>query len=157
MLAGPTQYLTILLPSPTTVSFTVSTRPPSTPRTTALNLLRYTARVLLLFYVLLVNLAKLQPLIGSPRVDAYAELGLRVSLVGSLVSAVAERTEWWILVAVTGLLGYACLRRDYDGTDCLSPPSVIPFHSSILFGYLLGLFPTDRSHVYLSLYLTLEL
>ncbi|OAP59233.1 hypothetical protein AYL99_06531 [Fonsecaea erecta] len=130
MFSGPTQYLSIHLPSPATVSFTVSTRQP--PRAWSTNnrasshswfchlrrvpiftLTKYALRVLLVLYTVVVNLAKAQSDTQSPRLDAYADLGLKLSLVGGTIRAVAERAEWWVLAPVSLGIVYACLRRDY--------------------------------------------
>ncbi|KAH0832572.1 hypothetical protein AYO21_06034 [Fonsecaea monophora] len=132
MFTGPRQYLSIHLPSPTTVSFTVSTREPVQQPASLINrpssshllhlrrvpvfsLLKHALRILLVLLVLLVNLTKAR--IEAPRpssgLDAYADLGLKLSLVGGTIGAIADRAEWWVLAPVSLIVVYACLRRDY--------------------------------------------
>ena len=115
MFTASTQYLEVHLPSPTTVSFTVTTRRRPGSKISLLVLLRHALRVLLVFYVLLVNLAKVQAasLLGS--FDRYANFFLRLSLMNGLLRLVGENTEWWVLAPVSALLVWLCLRRDYVG------------------------------------------
>ncbi|OAL26206.1 hypothetical protein AYO22_04384 [Fonsecaea multimorphosa] len=133
MFAGPSQYLSIHLPSPTTVSFTVSTRQPggwsiNRPSSShshshssfrrvlppVFTLINYALRILLVLYIVLLNLAKAQSDVAQPsRLDAYTDLGLKLSLVGGSIRAVAERAEWWFLAPVSLVIVYVCLRRDY--------------------------------------------
>ncbi|KIW23685.1 uncharacterized protein PV07_11865 [Cladophialophora immunda] len=126
MFTGPSQYLSIHLPSPTTVSFTVSTRQPSQawsvkgspshsylPRVPVFTLIKYALRVLLVLGVVLVNLTKGRIDAPHSQLDAYVDLGLKLSLAGGTIRAIAEHAEWWILGPVSLGIIYACLRRDY--------------------------------------------
>ncbi|KIW65922.1 hypothetical protein PV04_08136 [Phialophora macrospora] len=129
MLLGPgMHHFSIHLPSPTTVSFTVSTHPvvsttkasrafvPPRVKLRIFTLLKHILRVILVWYTALVNVAKAQAVgsVGSSgRLDAYAALSLRLSLFSGFVRFVAEKTEWWILAPVSLGIVYACLRRDY--------------------------------------------
>ena len=132
MVLGPgAQYFSIYLPSATTVSFTVSTRPLYAPTSTktlrsllsrvpVLSLIKHIFRVLLISFALLANLAKVEDVLRSPIVNAYTEFWLRVSLLGGFVKLLAEKTEWWILVPVSLGIVYVCLKRDYVGTFVLT-------------------------------------
>ncbi|EXJ82830.1 phosphatidylinositol glycan, class H [Capronia epimyces CBS 606.96] len=147
MFTGTTQYLEVYLPSPTTVSFTVTTRRPRRPTATStstptsksrfkhrlrffkshiltLTVLRHVVRLVLVFYALLLNVAKAQhhrhhhhhqqdTTELNCAFDKYAQLALQLSLGGGLVKTLAERTEWWILVPLSLAVIYLCLRRDY--------------------------------------------
>ena len=115
MLPTSTQYLEVHLPSPTTVSFTVTTRRRPASKISLLALLRHALRVLLVFYVLLVNLAKAQTVFLLGSLDRYTNFFLRLGLMNGLLRLVAERTEWWVLAPVSSLLVWLCLRRDYVG------------------------------------------
>lgn len=156
MFSGPTQYLEVYLPSPTTVLFTVTTRRPRHNPAPALSpstpvskqhfnykyterlknvyhllwstVLRHTIRIMLVFYVLLFNVAKAQQYHhrrGTPTtatgtflafLDNYSDTALQLSVGGSLVKSIAERTEWWILAPLSLAVVYMCLKRDYVGT-----------------------------------------
>ncbi|KAJ9610258.1 hypothetical protein H2200_005035 [Cladophialophora chaetospira] len=128
MVLGPgAQYFSIHLPSATTVSFTVSTRPLYAPtsstktlpsllsRLPILSLIKHILRLLLISFTLLVNLAKVEDVARSPIVDAYAEFWLSISLLGGVVKILAETVEWWVLVPASLGTVYICLRRDYVG------------------------------------------
>src|ERR1700761_9446402 len=105
MVFGPSgQFLSIHLPSATTVSFTVSTRPlyppagasPKPPRSLLrtlpiLTLIKHVIRIFFVFCVLLVNATKLQVAAPSPRIDAYAAFWPKLSLLGGLINLVAEK------------------------------------------------------------------
>lgn len=123
------QHFSIYLPSPTTVSFTVSTLPLYDPaaqgNTTnrlshlwltkihVFRVLKYIARIVLVFYTLLINFTKAQTLAHSPRLDAYVDLWLGLSPFDRVVKVLAEKAEWWLLVPLSLAIVYACLRRDY--------------------------------------------
>ncbi|RVX67719.1 hypothetical protein B0A52_07842 [Exophiala mesophila] len=110
MFSRSTQYLDIYCPSPTTVSFTVNTRPRSTRKEQLLALVRHVLRVILILHVVLVTVAKL----GSGTVHDHVQILFRASLIGQgLVRRIAESTEWWLLVPLGLLIVYLCLRRDY--------------------------------------------
>ncbi|KAL2408582.1 hypothetical protein ABEF93_005204 [Exophiala dermatitidis] len=153
MFSGPTQYLEVYLPSPTTVLFTVTTRRPRHNPAPALSpstpvskqhfnykyterlknvyhllwstVLRHTIRIMLVFYVLLFNVAKAQQYHhrrGTPTtatgtflafLERYSDTALQLSVGGSLVKSIAERTEWWILAPLSLAVVYMCLKRDY--------------------------------------------
>jgi hypothetical protein len=138
MVLGPgMHHFSIHLPSPTTVSFTVSTRPLYGPVVSAttnasrahvpsrvkvkvriFTLLKNLLRMFLVLYTALVNVVKAQDSIlrSSARLNSYADLWLRLSLFSGFIKFLAEKAEWWILVPVSLGIVYACLRRDYVGT-----------------------------------------
>ncbi|KAJ4518825.1 hypothetical protein HRR78_001198 [Exophiala dermatitidis] len=80
---------------------------------------------MLVFYVLLFNVAKAQQYHhrrGTPTtatgtflafLDNYSDTALQLSVGGSLVKSIAERTEWWILAPLSLAVVYMCLKRDY--------------------------------------------
>ena len=124
-------YFSIHLPSATTVSFTVSTRPlyspassPKFPRSllrtsTILTLFEHAIRVSLVFCVALANIAKVQTTWG------YFESGVgvwsKLSLLSGPVRLVAEKTHWWILGLLSLAILFACARRDYVGMSSTLP------------------------------------
>ncbi|KIW97793.1 uncharacterized protein Z519_01377 [Cladophialophora bantiana CBS 173.52] len=134
MLTGSSQHLSIHFPSPTTVSFTVSTRQPypqawSTTRTSSYSyfpnvpiftLIKHALRILLTLCIVLINLTKVQTDGPPSRIDAYADFGLQLSLLGGTIRVIAERTEWWILAPMSLGIVWACLRRDYVGMGAVS-------------------------------------
>lgn len=127
--SGPSQYLAVYLPSPTTVSFTVTTRRPESSkfRATLRTLLRHTCRVLLIYLAILVNVVKAREnddVVDSNgtddgnNADYFLDAFLKFGGLGtatSLVKPLTERCEWWILAGVGLLVIYSCLRRDYVG------------------------------------------
>ncbi|EXJ57316.1 phosphatidylinositol glycan, class H [Cladophialophora yegresii CBS 114405] len=134
MILGPgMQYFSIYLPSPTTVSFTVSTRPlhnpvpvvststnssrVSIPRIKAriFTVLKHVLRALFVFVTALVNVVKAQGSVQSagPRLDAYADLLLHLSPFNSFIRFLADKAEWWVLASLSLVVMYACLRRDH--------------------------------------------
>lgn len=118
MLTGPAQYLEVHLPSPTTVSFTVTTRrqDPSKLRSRLITLFRHVCRVVLVFYTLLTNLIKGQQIFGFGALSSYVDFWLNWTLGSGLIKLFADRLEWWIIVPVSLMVMYLCLRRDYVGT-----------------------------------------
>lgn len=130
MLTGPTQHLQVHLPSPTTVSLTVTTRRQysSKLQLRLLTLLQHAFRVVLVYYVLLVAVAKGQDsLVSRPRdgdgrgaFDVYADFCLRASLGGSVARLVAQAVGWWVLAPLALGVVYLCLRRGYVGEWCPS-------------------------------------
>ena len=117
MLTGKAQYLEVHLPSPTTVSFAVSTRRQDTSklRFRLLTSLRHACRIMLVYYTFLANLAKAQRIFSFSVLHNYARFCLKFTLGSGLVELVAERLEWWMLVPLSLLVVYLCLRRDYVG------------------------------------------
>ncbi|KAK5028333.1 hypothetical protein LTS07_006424 [Exophiala sideris] len=115
MFSGKAQYLEVHLPSPTTVSFVVTTRRQDTSklRSRLLTLFRHVCRIVLVFYAFLINLAKAQQIFSFSRLQTYADLCLKFTLGSSLVKLVADRLEWWIIVPASLFVVYLCLRRDY--------------------------------------------
>ncbi|KAL6245024.1 hypothetical protein RBB50_007799 [Rhinocladiella similis] len=114
MFAGPSQYLEVYLPSPTTVSFTVTTRRPESSkfRANVQIFLRHTCRIFLAYSALLANAVKGRDVVvdGDAR---FLDVFLKLSLGSSLVKPLTERIEWWILALLSLLVVYLCLRRDY--------------------------------------------
>ncbi|ETI25648.1 hypothetical protein G647_02422 [Cladophialophora carrionii CBS 160.54] len=128
MILGPgMHHFSIYLPSPTTVSFTVSTRPLHVPvvstnssrvhiprvKARIFTFLKHVLRALLVFYTALVTVVKAQGSVQSASFDAYADLLLHLSLFSGFIRFLADKAEWWILVPVSLVVMYACLRRDY--------------------------------------------
>lgn len=133
MLTGPTQHLQVHLPSPTTVSLTVTTRRQYTSKLQLrlLTLLQHAFRVVLVYHVLLVAVAKGQDnLVSRPPADGdgdgrgafdvYADFCLRASLGGSVARLVAQAVGWWVLAPLALAAVYLCLRRGYVGECCPS-------------------------------------
>lgn len=122
MFAGPSQYLEVYLPSPTTVSFTVTTRRPESSkfRANVQIFLRHTCRIFLAYSALLANAVKGRDVVvdGDAR---FLDVFLKLSLGSSLVKPLTERIEWWILALLSLLVVYLCLRRDYVGKLLVLP------------------------------------
>lgn len=142
MLTGPTQHLQVHLPSPTTVSLTVTTRRQYTSKLQLrlLTLLQHAFRVVLVYHVLLVAVAKGQDnLVSRPPADGdgdgrgafdvYADFCLRASLGGSVARLVAQAVGWWVLAPLAMAVVYLCLRRGYVGECC--PPLMMGMDSRI--------------------------
>jgi phosphatidylinositol glycan class H protein len=120
MFSGPTQFLEIYCPSPTTVSFTVDTRQRSNSRQKLLTALRYGCRILLVLYVLLVNGAKAQSLTSQgSAADHYANFLINLTLIGQVIRTLAEVMEWWVLGPLSLVVLYACLKRDHTKESLL--------------------------------------
>ncbi|KAJ9502979.1 hypothetical protein H2202_001131 [Exophiala xenobiotica] len=120
MFSGPMQYLEVYLPSPTTVSFTVTTRRPQSSSKLRFRLgtfLRHAFRILLVYCALAVNIAKARDLVSlsSKAVQHYLNTCLQLSPGSSLIEPFAQRTEWWILAPLSLIVVYLCLKRDYVG------------------------------------------
>ncbi|KAK7892347.1 hypothetical protein LTR67_007443 [Exophiala xenobiotica] len=118
MFSGPMQYLEVYLPSPTTVSFTVTTRRPQSSSKLRFRLgtfLRHAFRILLVYCALAVNIAKARDLVSlsSKAVQHYLNTCLQLSPGSSLIEPFAQRTEWWILALLSSIVVYLCLKRDY--------------------------------------------
>ncbi len=126
MVLGPgAQYFSIHLPSATTVSFTVSTRPLYAPssstktfrtvlsRLPVLTLIKHVLRVVIVSFALLVNLAKAEDVLRSPIAGAYAEMWPTPGVLGSFVGLLSENLDWWLLAPVSLGIIYACMRKDY--------------------------------------------
>ncbi|KAK5209047.1 hypothetical protein LTR41_005446 [Exophiala xenobiotica] len=118
MFSGPMQYLEVYLPSPTTVSFTVTTRRPQSSSKLRFRLgtfLRHAFRILLVYCALAVNIAKARDLVSlsSKAVQHYLNTCLQLSPGSSLIEPFAQRTEWWILAPLSLIVVYLCLKRDY--------------------------------------------
>jgi hypothetical protein len=107
---APAAALTITSPSPTTISYSVSNK--RHPKSKAIARLRATARVVLIGYALLIDVAKAQT--GSTT-SWYIDLLLKISLTNPLVQIVATYADWWVLGLFTLLTLYVCLRRNYTG------------------------------------------
>jgi hypothetical protein len=115
MIARPSKTLTVDSPSPTTVSYSVSNK--RHPKSKLIARLRATARVVLICYALLIDLAKAQKTIGLGPVSSYTDLILKFSLTNPLVQLVASHADWWILAVLTAITLYVCLRRNYTGNS----------------------------------------
>ncbi|KAK5447817.1 hypothetical protein LTS15_009316 [Exophiala xenobiotica] len=117
MFSGPMQYLEVYLPSPTTVSFTVTTRRPQSSSKLRFRLgtfLRHAFRILLVYCALAANIAKARDLVSLRAVQYYLNTCLQLSPgSSSLIEPFAQRTEWWILAPLSLIVVYLCLRRDY--------------------------------------------
>lgn len=113
-----TLYLSSYSPSPTTVFYTVSTRPPNpSARARLLTLLKHAVRSLLVALVLLIILIKVQKTTTSEWewLDATLRTVQPTGLVGTLIQSLAEQHDWWIVIGVSLAVVYICLRRDYTG------------------------------------------
>lgn len=130
MVLGPSaQYFLIHLPSATTVSFTVSTRPLHALSTSTktfrsalstfpiLTLIKHVLRVLLVSFALLINLTKVEDVLRSPIANAYAEIWPILGPFGGFVKLLSEKTDWWVLVLISLGITYTCMRKDYVGTS----------------------------------------
>jgi hypothetical protein len=107
------QYLDIDCPSPTTVSFRVTTTTRNPSR--LLNLLRHGFRIFLAILAILVTITKLHVSISSEYIDLNV-LALSSFLPGfTTLTAVVERREWWMVLPLSFLIVYLCLKRDYVG------------------------------------------
>jgi hypothetical protein len=120
---SPATTQTTHSPTPTTISFLTSNK--RHPKSLLVSRLRATARVVLICYALLIDLAKAQTLLEVPQqVNSYINLILKVTLTSPLVYFVAGYLEWWVLALLTLGTGYVCLRRNYVGVSTLLlPPS----------------------------------
>lgn len=102
--------LRIQSPSPTTVKFTVSTRPShATLSSLFLAVFTFLARIFLAGLVILVNYAKWkmhQPLSLSLLPGTWAE---------PLFQRFAVTQPWWLVFLISGVIGYAVFRRGYTG------------------------------------------
>lgn len=113
MLSRPSTTLSILSPSPTTISFLVSNK--RHPKSKLVSRLRATARVVLISYALLIDVAKAQTILDLGSFSSYVDIILRFSLTNPLVHVVAGYADWWVLGLLTLLTLYVCLRRNYTG------------------------------------------
>ncbi|KIW10378.1 hypothetical protein PV08_11340 [Exophiala spinifera] len=118
MLQGPSQYLEVYLPSPTTVSFTVTTRRPESSklRANVRHFLRHTCRIVLVYLAVLANAVKARDvflLLDSDARRYHLDAILKLCLGSSWIRSLTERSEWWILTPLSLLVVYLCLRRDY--------------------------------------------
>lgn len=115
---SPPTTLTTHSPTPTTVSFLTSNK--RHPKSLLVSRLRATARVVVISYALLIDLAKAQTLLDlPPQVNAYINLILKLTLTNPLVYLVAGYVDWWVLALLTLGTGYVCLRRNYVGMSNL--------------------------------------
>ncbi len=135
MFSGPMQYLEVYLPSPTTVSFTVTTRRPQSSklRFRVGTLLRHAFRMVVVYFVLAANIAKARDIVSLGTVQHYLNTCLKLSPGTSLIEPFAQRIEWWILAPLSLIVVYLCLRRDYVGRSFYStplPPAAKSFFAS---------------------------
>jgi phosphatidylinositol N-acetylglucosaminyltransferase subunit H len=117
-------HFAIHLPSPTTVSFTVSTRPlfleePFTrrpwrwlPRGGYFTLTKHSLRIILVYLIILLNLAKIRGSVGVQYRDIIDSC-LKLSLLDNITKALAARLEWLALILASVIVIFLCLRRDY--------------------------------------------
>jgi phosphatidylinositol N-acetylglucosaminyltransferase subunit H len=117
-------HFAIHLPSPTTVSFTVSTRPLFIedwatqrpwrwlPRGGFFALMKHSLRVILMYFTILVNLAKTRGLFGV-QYHSIIDTCLKLSLLVNIIKPLAERLEWLVLIPASLVMVFLCLRRDY--------------------------------------------
>jgi len=112
MFACQAQHLDAYSPSPTTISYTVSTR--RRPISRFLNAALHGLRGLALFYVFLINKTKAQGLALAS--DNYFERLLCICPASGLIRVMAEKIDWWALGIITFAVLYLCLRRGYTGT-----------------------------------------
>jgi nicotinamide riboside transporter PnuC len=110
--------LTTHSPTPSSISFLTSNK--RHPKSLLVSRLRATARVVLISYALLIDLAKAQTLFDLPRhLNAYIDFLLKVTLTNPLVYVVAGYADWWVLGLLTVGTLYVCLRRNYIGVSNL--------------------------------------
>lgn len=113
MIARPSVALTIDSPSPTTISYSVSNK--RHPKSKLVARLRATARVVLISYAILIDLAKAKANIDLRYASDYIDLISKFSLTNPLVQLAASYVDWWILAVLTVITLYVCLRRNYTG------------------------------------------
>src|SRR5271170_5217735 len=113
MFSRSSHRLSIRSPSSTTISYTVSDR--LHPASRILTPLKHAIRVILISYVLLADLAKVQSSFNISGLDSSVEILLNVSLIGSFIRGVAKSYDWWVLLLCTASTLWLCLRRDYTG------------------------------------------
>jgi hypothetical protein len=146
MFAGPTQYLEVYLPSPTTVSFTVTTGTSTLHggkqqglsrrqmfKVRLLALIRTTFRLVLVYYAVLAGVVKarndaaavnnsgphfLRSTLINPHVD-FCLQAATLGFGGRLVDVLADTLEWWALGPLILLVVYLCLKRDYVGESII--------------------------------------
>ena len=117
-------YLTTYSPSPTTISYTVSTRAPNAAtRVKLFTITKHIIRVLLLTSVSIINLTKFRPYFQrrwskihpSPPISEYLP-----GFLASSVNQIAEANAWTSIALVSILITLICLRRDYAEENLLT-------------------------------------
>jgi hypothetical protein len=119
MFTGRTQHLDIQSPSPTTVSFTVSTATRKPSR--FLDLFRHGFRALLVAFALLVTITKIQQSLVLSTDFFRRHGGLVVSSLsrslpgGDALNGMSESLDWWVILPLSLGVVYLSLRRDHVG------------------------------------------
>jgi phosphatidylinositol N-acetylglucosaminyltransferase subunit H len=121
MLGSASQHLTKQSPSSTTISYTVSNAlPQSTRPSKILFIFGIVFRVLLCFFVLAVDISKLQSVphfqyLFSGVVD------LQNVHTGRLALTISNCLDWRLVAASSFLIIYFCLRKGYTGVNMYCP------------------------------------
>lgn len=113
MFGSASQHLTIYSPSSTTISYTVSTAlPRSTRPSRILFVLGNVCRIILCFFVLTVDIVKLQSLVKS---WPFTFINFYDMAAGRMAMEIVKSVDWRFLAIGSFLVLYLCLRKGYTG------------------------------------------
>lgn len=125
MFSSTVKRLTILSPSSSTISYTVSNALPRTTRASKLlGTLGDVLRVLLCIFVLGLDLTALQKTTFFP-FSLHSSINEHQNKVLHFLSMIVNSLDWRLLTAGSVALLYLCLRKGYTGKP-QQPPSLRP-------------------------------
>ena len=115
MLRNSQQQLKIESPSNTTVCYTVSDgRHPSSSSSSILQVLGHAARIIFCLFVFTINAAIWDKSSIFPA-GWSSSFDMESSMVGRMISRLANVTDWRIVTAASLIILYVCLRRGSTG------------------------------------------
>lgn len=121
MFSSASHHFTIISPSISTISYTVSNASPlSTPSSRVWSVLGHLCRILLCLFILAIDLAKLDS-VSDLQLLPVDIVSFQNSLPGRFALSTANATDWRIVAAGSLVLIYLCLKKAYTGESTSDP------------------------------------
>lgn len=109
-------HLTVRRPSTTTVSFTVSNASPRSTLPAKLAFyIQVLIRALLFIWTIVIDMAKLQPMIFSQNGPIIPWKDIWSSPIGSMACRTADAYNWRVIAIASALVIYSVFRKGYTG------------------------------------------